>query len=123
VVRTPHANGEPLESPSLTLAKVPAGGRYEGEPAFCPQHTTLASVLTPHVWVPPALTEANVPLGAVASPSLLRPQQATVLSVLRAHVCRLPALTDLNVPDGAVACPWSFKPQQTMVVSSLTAHE
>ena len=42
-----------------------------------PQQTTEPSALTPQVWPPPALTEANSPSGGVDWPYSLRPQQAT----------------------------------------------
>jgi hypothetical protein len=102
-VLTAHANGELLESPSLTVVKVPPGGRYEIERALKPQQTSVAFVLIPQVCAPPALTALKVPLGGTVEPSSSWPQHATVLSILIAHVWRLPALTALKVPPGGVA--------------------
>jgi hypothetical protein len=43
----------------------------------------VPSVLTPHVWYAPELTDANVPVGGVAT---FPPQQAMVESVRIPHV-------------------------------------
>ena len=48
----------------------------------------MASVLSPQVWVSPALTEVKVPAGGVARPKPLCPQQATVASVRTPQVWR-----------------------------------
>jgi hypothetical protein len=46
----------------------------------------MSSLITPHVCAQPALTDAKVPAGGVASPLLLSPQQSTVLSLLTPQV-------------------------------------
>jgi hypothetical protein len=53
--------------PTLTEENVPAGG-VTSPALFSPQQATVASVLTPQVWLKPALTEENVPAGGVAWP-------------------------------------------------------
>ena len=65
----------------------------------------MASVLSPHVWPPPAVTAVNVPSGASAPPQWLSPQQVMVASVLSPHVWPPPVVTAVNVPLGASARP------------------
>ena len=58
---------------------------------------------TPHVWLPPALTEANSPAGDMAWPYSTLPQQATEPLVLTPHVWLIPALTEANSPADCVS--------------------
>lgn len=78
----------------------------------------MPSVLTPHVWYAPALTEVKVPAGGVAwFPWVLSPQHAMVPSVFIPQACIAPALTETKVPsDGVVDRP---REPQEMVPSVL----
>jgi hypothetical protein len=69
--------------------------------ALAPQHAAEPSVLTPHEWWAPALTERNVPGGGEDSPSALSPQQTTAPLVLTPHAWEGPALTERKSPAGA----------------------
>ena len=71
--------------------------------------------------VTPALTEANLYPGGVASPLLSSPQQAIEPSVFNPQVCSRPALTEENVPIGSVAWPSSLLPQQETEPPALKA--
>jgi hypothetical protein len=68
----------------------------------------------------PLLTEAKLPVGALAASHLLSPQQATEPSLFTPHVCPPPALTEVKLPAGGVARPWKSSPQQTTVPSLFT---
>ena len=57
------------------------------------------------MWLAPALTEVNVPLGEVAAPKNSWPQQTTSPSVFTPQVWNIPTLTEVNVPAGVVVCP------------------
>ena len=63
-----------------------------------PQQSIEPSVLTPQVWLYPALTEANSPRGGMAWPWPLLPQQAAEPPALTPHVCQDPTLTEANSP-------------------------
>ena len=82
-----------------------------------PQHATVPSVFTPHVWYPPASTCVNVPGGGLAWPEVSSPQQVTVPSAASPHACANPALSAAKAPAGALAWPEVFCPQQTAVPS------
>ena len=115
------AHGTPWSGPSsvgpgLPLVTVtvgplpPTGPNVPLGASTCPasfqlQQVMVASVLSPHVWNPPAVTAVNVPLGASVCPQRLSPQQVMVASVLSPHVWRPPAVTAVNVPLGASVCP------------------
>ena len=84
-----------------------------------PQQTTEPSVFTPQVCLPPALTEANLPSGGVASPSSSLPQQATVPSVSTPQVCLPPALTEAySSPRGSVG---SFPPTHAATIAIISS--
>ena len=68
---------------------------------FAPQQATEPSRLTPQVWNPPALTEANSPAGGVAWPCLFQPQQATAPSPFTPQMWDPPALTGANSSAGS----------------------
>src|SRR5947208_95256 len=80
-------------------------------PPPAPQHTTLASVRTPQLWSPPAVTAVNVPAGAFVCPAPSSPQQAIVPSPFSAHEWLFPLLTWRNVPGGDASCPAELAPQ------------
>jgi hypothetical protein len=63
-----------------------------------PQQSTAPSILTPHAWNLPVVTEANIPAGGDARPEESDPQQANVPSALTPQVYNGPALTDMNDP-------------------------
>ena len=65
----------------------------------------VPAVVTPHVWLPPALTLWKVPAGGLACPEELYPQHWTVPDEVTPHVWLLPALTLWKVPAGGLACP------------------
>lgn len=68
-----------------------------------PQHTTAPVVRSPQVWLTPAVTALNAPVGA--SREVLEPQQVMVLLVRSPQLCRRLAVTALNAPAGASVCP------------------
>ena len=86
-----------------------------------PQQAKVPSVLTPHVWSSPVLTEENGPLGGVALPSSsLSPARPRCRLILTPQVCSGPVLTEVNSPSGGVASPSSSLPQQATVPSVIT---
>ncbi len=58
----------------------PPGG-VDSPYVFPPQHATVPSVRSPHVWPLPELTEVNEPEGGVDLLSRLLPQQTTAPSI------------------------------------------
>src|SRR5262249_2456445 len=92
-------------------------------PYASPAHTTIPSVRTPHVWLPPAAIAVYVPTpsndGAV-------PQHVTVPSGSRAHACSPPAARAVKCPAGGwMIGPLASEspPQHGTVPSTRSPHE
>ena len=60
---------------------MPEGGE-DWPYSLSPQHTTEPSTRTPHVWLPPALTEVKAPDGGEDCPASFCPEHTTERSVV-----------------------------------------